>query len=155
MFISPSAPKPTSQEAVFLPKRTSYVFNVHTKHLYGIYCQCHSPVTPAVVLAFFPISPTPGLRRHAPPPHHHHHPALAALYVLQEVYLLFGAIRTLILFQSNSIFLYRTTLSVFAPNKSDLVCVTGAFLQSEINVWVLEQGCFLFGLDPIKSCLAP
>lgn len=60
-----------------------------------------------------------------------------------------------LLFQSDSIFPYRTTLSVFAPIKAIWFVSRRHFLQSEISVWVLERGCFLFGLDPIKSRLAP
>lgn len=77
------------------------------------------------LFCFFPPSPPLPVSGDTPLPSHLHHP-LSALYFLQ-VYLLFGSIHTQNLFRNNSIFLYRTTLSFFAPNKSDLVCVTGAF----------------------------
>lgn len=103
-------------------------FRVHTKQICGIYCQCHSPMTQAVVLAFsllfFPSPPLPVSGDTPLPPHLHH--TLSALHFLQ-VYLLFGSIHSQILYRSDIIFLYRTTLSFLPPIKA---------------IWLVSQGHF-------------
>lgn len=102
---------------------------------------------------FFPISPSPSLRGHAPTPSSSSSP-LSSVFP--------ASLFALRIYPHNKYFteaiLYSCTEQhcLFLPSIKAIWFVSqGHFLQSEINVWILEQGCFLFGLDPIKSCLAP
>jgi len=133
------------------------MFSVSTQNrFWDFYCQCHSPVTPAVVLAFFiffphlPLSQSQGT-----------HPYLLIFIIPSQLciscrFICSSYLSTHKFFSEAIVYSCTEQHCLFSPPIKAIWFVSqGQFLQSKINVWVLEQGCFLFGLDPIKSCLAP